>query len=341
MTLATELAECLRRYGLAQTAGVVAVSGGPDSVALAHLCLGLLREGSIRRLIFAHVNHQLRGDESDADEAFVSGFLTRPGGSGEPSHELTVRTVKIDVAAIARSEHDNLEGVARRERYRWFGEVARAENADWVATGHTADDQAETVLFRLMRGSGVLGLAGIAPCRPLAEGVKLIRPLLGVRRQALVDYLEQHHIASRVDSSNRDPRFTRNRIRLELLPQLTREYNPGIVEVLCRLAVQAEELRTDITRDAGELLRQAELPKAGAIVVLSVDRLREASANLLREMFRLIWQREGWPMGAMDFDHWRRLIDITLGSGAAGDFPGRIRVRRLGGVAQLGPMRLH
>jgi tRNA(Ile)-lysidine synthase len=311
------------------TTGIVAVSGGPDSVALAHLCVGLFRDGTIGRLFFAHVNHQLRSTESDADESFVAGLPTQ-----WQTPDVACRTTRIDVAAIARAETDNLETIARRERYRWLTDLAREFGAAWVATGHSADDQAETVLFRLLRGSGVLGLGGISPCRPVGDGAQLIRPLLSVRRQTLLDYLHERNIGYRVDSSNRDLRFTRNRLRLELLPRLQADYNPAIVEVLCRLAEQAQELHAEIAAEAGRLLRAAELPRAGAILVFSVERLQNAAPNLVREMFRLVWQREGWPMDAMDFVHWNRLLAILREPDAC-DFPGRIHVRRVGAVLQI------
>ena len=333
MDLSALVAECLHRHGLEQTAGVVAVSGGPDSVALAHLLVGLLQDGKVPRLILAHVNHQLRGDESDADEAFVQSLAAR-WGRGDDGR-LACQTQRIDVAAIAQAERDNLESIARRERYRYLTQLARAESAAWIATGHTADDQAETVLFRLLRGSGVLGLAGMPECRALDGKVRLIRPLLRLRRPALLDEMNEKQIPYRVDSSNRDLRFTRNRLRLELLPLLEQDYNPAIVEVLCRLADQAQEFRAETARNAAQLMYEAEFSRAGNILVFSTDRLRNASVNLVREMFRLVWQREGWPMGDMDFASWHRLVEIVDGSCSAWDFPGTIHVRRAGNVIQI------
>jgi tRNA(Ile)-lysidine synthase len=330
--LPTQVADCLRRHGLASTAGIVAVSGGPDSVALAHACAGLLQAGVISRLVLAHVNHQLRGEESDGDEGFVQDLLA---AWHVDDARLMCRTTRIPMAEIARAEHDNLESTARRERYSWLTQVANEESAAWVATGHTADDQAETVLFRLLRGSGVLGLGGMTECRPLDGNVKLLRPLLSVRRQAVIDYLGEKQIAYRVDSSNRDLRFTRNRLRLELLPLLQEHYNPGIVAVLCGLAEQARELHAEIAAEADRLLREAELPRAGNILVFAADRLQSASANQVREMFRLVWQREDWPMGGMDFERWNRLAEIAAGAAPACDFPGRVHARRVGKVMQL------
>lgn len=323
-----DIAEFLQRHRLTQTTGIVAVSGGPDSVALAHACVGLLQAGMITRLVLAHLNHQLRGDESDGDESFVQGLPACWNA------DVTCRTTRIDMAAIAEAERDNLESTARRERYRWLTQVAHEEKAAWIATGHTADDQAETVLFRLLRGSGLLGLGGMTECR-IHQGVKLVRPLLGMRRQRVLDYLSEKQIAYRIDSSNCDLRFTRNRLRLVLLPTLQEHYNSAIIDLLRRLGEQARELHAEVAADAGRLLLEAELPRAGDMIVLSSARLRLAYTNRLCEMFRLIWQREGWPMADMDYERWRRLVAIAVGAHAACDFPGAIHVRRAGNVVQI------
>lgn len=333
MDLAAHVAEFLQRHDLEQSAGIVAVSGGPDSIALAHLLVELLQKGKLPRLIFAHLNHQLRGEESDADEAFVQQLPTLWQIADDP--RLLCKTTRIDVAAIAEAERDNLESIARRERYGWLAQLARAGGAAWIATGHTADDQAETVLFRLLRGSGVVGLGGMSERRPLGNALWLIRPLLSVRRQALHDYLRDGKIPYRIDSSNRDRRFSRNRLRLELMPMLEEHYNAATVEVFCRLADQAQELSGEIIAQADRLRAEAELPRAGEILVFSADRLQKAPANLAREMFRRVWNREGWPMGDMDFECWHRLVEIVSGVCSAWDFPGRIHVRRVGQVVQI------
>src|ERR1700722_13538830 len=131
---------------------VAAVSGGADSVALLHALIAVRDLASPFPVILAHLNHQLRGVESDADEAFVAGLHGSLASGGAPT--LMLRTGRIDVAAQARAAGANLEATARRVRYRWLAEVAREVGARWVATGHTVDDQAETVLHRLLRGAG-------------------------------------------------------------------------------------------------------------------------------------------------------------------------------------------
>src|SRR5438552_4088058 len=172
---------------------VVAVSGGPDSVALVH-ALAMLRKsasapaGNYGSLIIAHLNHQLRGQDSDGDERFVHELhdALRSHGVGD----LELRCERADVGARARREKENLESVGRKVRYNWLLEIARSAHAPFIATGHTADDQAETVLHRLLRGTGLKGLRGIAPRRTLAPGVELIRPLLGATRLQVLAYVK-------------------------------------------------------------------------------------------------------------------------------------------------------
>jgi tRNA(Ile)-lysidine synthase len=321
--------------------GVVAVSGGPDSVAL----LRALLEAGCGPLTVAHVNHQLRGAESDADEAFVRELADRLG--------VAFRSTRVDTPKEATG--DNLEATARRVRYAWLAEVAAEVGAEWVATGHTADDQAETVLHRLIRGTGLRGLRGIAPeqswraggvsplfspesgnrgLTPPARQV-LLRPLLTLTRAELLEHLASLGQPYREDSSNADPRFTRNRIRRELLP-LLKTFNPQVVDVLGRLARQADEATAFLTQPAGQGLRDAELPRAGGVLVFDTPKLIPLGGYLIGEAFRLVWEREGWPLGEMTADHWHRLVDVTRGELTAAEFPGGVTARRVGRVVQVG-----
>jgi tRNA(Ile)-lysidine synthase len=249
---------------------------------------------------------------------------------------LDCRCGRLDVRGAAESEGANLEEVARRLRYDWLARVAEEVGAPWVATGHTANDQAETVLHRLLRGAGLRGLRGIAARRPLTDRVSLVRPLLTATRDEVMAYLDAVGQPYRTDSTNRDPARTRNRIRHELLPLLAAEHNPQIVDVLGRLAAQAEEVYGAEEEQARALLAAAELPRAGALVVLDAERLATEGRPRLREALRLLWEREGWPVGGMGFDAWERVAAVALGELAAIDLPGDVRVRRRGRVVQLG-----
>lgn len=309
---------------------VAATSGGPDSVALLR---ALAASG--RPIVVAHVNHCLRGAESDGDEAFVRQLQQKLAAAGDC---VDLEVARIDVAALADAEGGNREAVARRERYAWLAQVAVAHGAAYVATGHTADDQAETVLHRLLRGSGVPGLRGIAAHRPLAPGVELIRPLLTVGRAEVRAYLHELGQDFRQDSSNNDCTLTRNRIRHELLPALARDYNPAIVRLLTQLAEQTDELAETLAALAHRLLAEAELPRAGPRLIFQCDALASHSRQLVREAFRLAWTREGWPQADMSFAAWDRLAAVALDGVTAADLPGGIRARRAGHVVQLGPV---
>ena len=302
--------------------GIVAVSGGADSVALLRV---LAARGT--ELIVGHVNHRLRGEHSDADEQFVHNLAGALG--------LTCKSIGFDIAGEAGRSGANLEEFARKRRYDYLIEVAKESGANWIATGHTADDQAETVLHRLLRGTGIQGLRGIARERELGPGLRLIRPLIEATRGDVLDYLESLNQPWREDASNCDRTFTRNRIRHELLP-LMRTFNPAIGEVLGRLAEQANELYAEQEGAARKLLCESELPAAGSLRIFQTAALREAAPETIRGLFRLVWEREGWPMGDMTFSHWKRLVGIVLGDDTATDLPGGIHARRRESIVQVG-----
>jgi tRNA(Ile)-lysidine synthase len=313
---------------------VAAVSGGPDSTALLRALIAARDPAAPFIITIAHLNHQLRGAESDADEAFTADSHARLTAAGVPALRLCVE--RIDVAARAKGA--NLEATARRLRYQWLAETALQVGARWVATGHTADDQAETVLHRLLRGSGLAGLRGIAARREAAPGVGLVRPLLQITRAEILAYLNALGHPFRVDSTNSDLSYTRNRIRAELLPYLAAHYNPAVSRILARLAEQAGEAHREESTAAVNLLSAAELPRAGAMLVFNRDRLAAAPRRLTRDALRLAWRREGWPRDGMNYDAWERLAGLLHGEARAADLPGGIRAQVRERIMQLGPV---
>ena len=200
---------------------LVAVSGGADSVALLHVLRALEHDRGVTVAGMIHVNHGLRGAESDTDEAFCRDLAQRVA--------VPVDVSRVDVAALSRAEHMSLEAAGRWARYRAFEDAARRVGAGIVATGHTRDDQAETLLMRLLRGAGSSGLAGI---RARRDG--FIRPLLDVRHQELLTYLAEIGESHREDASNRDIVIPRNWIRHELLPLLADHIDADVVPILAR-----------------------------------------------------------------------------------------------------------
>ena len=205
----------------------VAVSGGADSVALLLLLLELREKLGIV-LSVVHFNHKLRGKASDADEKFVAKLAAK--------HKLEFHCGSADVATKAKKDRANLEDAARRARYDYFRSLVDSGNCSHIAVAHTADDQAETVLAHILRGTGLAGLSAI---HPVAGPV--IRPLLGVRRSELRVYLRRRKQAWREDLTNRDTRRMRARIRKKLLPLLEKQFQPNIVEHLATLAELARE----------------------------------------------------------------------------------------------------
>jgi tRNA(Ile)-lysidine synthase len=221
---------------------ILAISGGPDSTALLHGAARLVDSGARRwRLIVAHLDHQLR-DDSASDAERVRQMAESLG--------LAFRSRRTDIAALARAEGRSTEDAGRQARYRFVEEVAAGEGADaLIATAHTADDVAETILQRLVRGSGLRGLRGI----PARRG-RVVRPLLGERRADLRAALDEAGLAYLLDPTNDDPAHAaRNRIRIEILPAMER-LNPRIVEALQRLARLAAD-----DDDALDALAAAEL----------------------------------------------------------------------------------
>lgn len=320
----------LRSQSIGPGPMVVAVSGGPDSVALLRALATIRPPVS---LTIAHLNHQLRGEESDQDEQFVRNLQTQLSAGASSSLSLHCR--RIEVRASANLAGENLEATARALRYDWLVEVALASGAAFVATGHNLDDQAETVLHRVLRGTGLRGLCGIASRRILAPGIEVIRPLLGVSRAEILHYLSMEKQDFREDASNLDRSFTRNRIRHELLPALAREYNPAIRSVLAGLATEAELLFRETRTRAQCLLAEAERPRAGPLLVFDRASLLVKSSSLLAEVFHLVWEREQWPLGEMTRDHWNDLAQVVLGERTAAEFPGGVRVQGKDRVIQL------
>jgi tRNA(Ile)-lysidine synthase len=244
--LEKKLRASLRRSGIDTGAGsVVAVSGGADSTALLDALVRIHHcEGLAGGLVVAHLNHQLRGEESDDDEKFVREMAVRL--------KLDCAIERIDVAGLARARKENLEASARRIRYDFLRRVAESRNLAIVFTAHTQDDQVETILMRLIRGTGPEGLRSIHQNRQLAEKVLLIRPLLDATRDEVIEHCRHYDLAFRTDSTNTSPGLTRNRVRHELLP-LLRTFNQRFNETIARTAELALDDQNYLTQLASEV----------------------------------------------------------------------------------------
>lgn len=206
---------------------VVAVSGGVDSVTLLDILFILSYEHGYA-LHLAHVNHRLRGQESDRDETFVRSLAKR--------YDLPCHITHPDTASFARKHRLGIEEAARELRYRFLRQTCGTVHAQYCAVAHTADDTAETLLLNLFRGTGLTGLAGIPPKRALTKKAQLIRPLLGVTREEILLYAQTRSLEWIEDSTNADLAYRRNRVRRQILPALKEHFNPRIIETLARTA---------------------------------------------------------------------------------------------------------
>jgi len=280
---------------------LLAVSGGADSVALLR-AMTALKAGGEGRLLAAHLNHQLRAEQSEADEAFVVDLCRRLG--------VTCEVRRVQVERLAGDSGDGLEAAARRARYDFLQNTAARLGARYVVTAHTADDQAETILHRIIRGTGIAGLSGMARARPLGPAATLIRPLLAFRRVEVLDYLKHLGQPYRSDSSNRDPRFTRNRIRHQLLPELAEHFNAGVVDALVRLGSLAGEVQGVVDSLVEDLVDRCVADDGAEGVRISTQPLAAQPRYVQRELLIAVWKRQEWPMQAMGFAQWDLLADM-------------------------------
>ncbi|MGE3820352.1 MAG: tRNA lysidine(34) synthetase TilS, partial [Isosphaeraceae bacterium] len=303
---------------------LVAVSGGSDSVALLRALNGLAPEIGLE-LVVAHLDHGVRGEAARADAAFV----------GDLAAALKLPIIQ---GRWTPTRASHFEADARTARYSWLFETARNLGASSVAVGHTRDDQAETVLQRVVRGTGLRGLAGMPSRRALGPGVTLVRPLLDVSRGELRDYLGAIGQPYREDASNADLGRTRARLRHDLLPKLAAEYNPKVADALIRLASIAREADRAIARGVRGASRRVVLPATDDLpagtVALSRSGLLKLPNAWRVALIRRAWRNSGWPEGGMDARRWR-----AIGAWAVSDQARRIDVGA-GVVAEVREDRL-
>lgn len=313
--LHTAVRQAISRHRLVSSDAhlVVGVSGGSDSVALLHLLADLL-PGC--RLTAVYVDHGLRPQEAIHERRLVEDHCRRLAQD--------FRVAEVDVIEERQRSGESLEACGRRLRYRALEQVRSACGAESIAVGHTSDDQAEEVLIRLIRGTGLQGLAGMA-----WKNGRIIRPLLGVSKQELASYLHARGIASTVDSSNLSTRFLRNRVRLELLPLLERGYNSAIRKTLRSMAVicsgDDDYLRLIVDNHYGDLVSGT----AAAGLTLSLAPFNDLHRALQRRLLeKICWQSGSRP----SFRHIEDLLQCIASAkdGARLDLPGTVSARKIG-----------
>jgi len=309
----------------AEVTCLVALSGGADSVALLRAMLAAkTAAGGSGRICAAHFNHGLRSS-ADEDERFVEQLCT---------HFDTPLNIGRAESSLAAQAADGVEAAAREQRYAFLLRAAEHFGARWVVTAHTADDQAETILHRVLRGSGVAGLAGIPRLRPLSEAVVIARPLLDCTRAEVVQYLSDLQQPHQEDESNQDVSFTRNRLRHQLLPLLRDTYNPQIDRSLVRLGSLAAETQ-QVVDAAVDALYESSVTRAPRGVQIAIAQVDRAPSLVLREMLKRIWSEQQWNTQEMGYDQWRDLEKMLLAHGPKRSLPDQVWGETVDGMFML------
>jgi len=317
--VASHVATWWRNSGCKATAVLVGVSGGADSVGLLR---AVAAEGGIPdvKLVVGHVDHGIRGAGSQADLEWVGEL------AGQLGLEYEATTVDL--------QGDHSEASARESRYTALIDAAERHGCGAIMVAHTRDDQVETVLHNLLRGTGLKGVAGMSERKRLGNGLELLRPILDLRRADVENWLRSVGQSWRDDHTNTETRWTRNRIRHELLPVLEREYNPQVREALLRMSRLSSEAVGIVREVVEEEWGRCVLEQSESVVRLCVDSLNRLQEPVVRALLLEIWSRQGWPRQAMSYSHWQNLAR-TVTVGTALDLPGGVAARRNGGVARI------
>ncbi|MFA6321460.1 MAG: tRNA lysidine(34) synthetase TilS [Candidatus Omnitrophota bacterium] len=310
----------VRNYAMLKRGDVVlaAVSGGPDSIFLLYLLMKLKNKLGLKEIVVCNLDHGLRGEESRGDSCFVKKYALE--------HDLKFIHKKVNLKSRAYGGLST-EEAAREARYKFFNEAAAKANAGVVATGHTLDDQAETVLMRFIKGASLKGIVGISPVR--SEGdLKIVRPLIELEKKEIVEFLDSSGISYRIDRTNAEPIYFRNIVRGEIMPFLEK-YNPRLKRVLFNLA---EHLREDFEFISAEKTRisRAIARKSGSAVEINLRDIVVQPRAIQKEVLRDSLEKSGGEVKKLSFRHWKEMEALIRdgNKGNSVDLPGRIRATR-------------
>ncbi len=300
MQVLNSVRETIRRHHMFKEGDsvLVGVSGGADSVCLLHILKTLVKEFNLQ-LSVAHVHHGIRGVEADRDAEFVKNLC---GDWGIP-----VFLDKVSAKDLSREEKVSLETAGRLARYRYFHEICNKKKISKIATAHNQNDQAETVLMRVLRGAGMDGLAGIRYTR--ADGV--IRPLLDISRKDIEAYCQENQLEYCVDNTNQENDYTRNRIRNQLLPLLEEEFNPNILTALSKLGQNMAEDGTFLDGYAKRLYRRINGPIAKRRpVVLDIESMQMIEPSIRTRLFRIAAEDAMGNGYQAERNHWESVTEL-------------------------------
>jgi len=321
------LAEAIEAEGLLPPEGrvVVGVSGGADSMALLYGLVALNERLQKRwTLHVAHLHHGIRGRDADEDARFVESVCKEMA--------LPFFLERVDVPAVAKERKQSLEEAARQVRYEFFERVCLQTDSRYLALGHHADDNAETVLHRILRGTGIRGLAGILPARPLRPGsdITVVRPLLRFRRQEIREYLQSIGAAWREDHTNAEVSLTRNRLRHEVLPLIESKVNRQVVPALLRLAEQARWVDAYLRETAERTLQTLIISRTDCELAINLPALLKRRRVIQTELIRQALLLLGVGEQQIGYEHILSVLRLAeqAASGKRLNLPGRVTVTK-------------
>jgi len=338
--LSLEVFNIINKYHLIkpQDSIIVAVSGGPDSVALLEILHSINSIKNLHVSLFiAHLNHQLRGKASEEDAQFVQNL----------SKDLSLPFIlkSVDIQKIADQTKRSIEETARIERYKFFMESAQKHNASTVAIGHTADDNTETLLHRIIRGTGILGLGGIPIKRPLVTSstIQLVRPFLFTWRKEIIEYLGKKQLNYRTDVSNYEPLYLRNKIRLELIPLLESQYNPNIKNLLIQLCQILNVNNEYLILEAKEILKDSTIAEREDSYTINTHFLTKQPKILQYFVLREVLNIMQISLKEITYEHYTKIFDeITKkGKGRHFQLPGKLYLWHEHGMLHFKKEPLH
>ena len=319
MSLINKVKQTIKQYNLIDKSDkiVMSVSGGPDSLALLYVLRALRKELSLTFHI-AHLNHMLRGRESARDADFVLKLADK----------LSIPATVKEMDVLRLSKAGSPEEKARKARFDFLFEVAAKFKADKIALGHNLDDQAETVLMRILRGSGLLGLSGISPGRKIGN-FTIIRPLIEIPRKEIDRYLRTKNIKPRLDLTNLKEIYFRNRIRRRLLPEL-RRYNPNIKQVLANMAENTALDYDYLLKSSQKAFGRVRTGKDKLTIKLSLAKFLKLHPAMQNMVLRLAYEELKADTRRLCYQHIKELRDLICNrpEGAIADLPSSISASR-------------
>lgn len=293
---------------------LLAISGGADSVALLYILNRFLH----KNLFIAHINHQLRGQQSDADEKYVISLSEKLN--------LPIEIKSVDVKNFAKEKKLSIETAARELRIEALCQIADKNNCEIIATAHHKNDNAETVLHRMLRGTGFRGLAGIRP-KTNIKGKIFIRPLLCLTRDEIEDYLKSEGIDWQIDHTNLDVKFTRNRIRHRLIPYLLKE-SPNLIEEISDLSLHCATLTKNIETFAESVRKKCFISEENKKIVVDMNIFLQQPAPVEVELIRTGLMHLGVGLREYAFEHYKKIVDFikTAFTGKTLTIPGTVKI---------------